>query len=54
MTRMSRPTSRGCNPTLGSSSTKSVLTSDAPRQVVRLTRSISPPESVRVGRSRLR
>ena len=33
------------SPTVGSSMTKSVLTNDAPRQVVRLTRSISPPES---------
>ena len=54
ITRTSRPTSRGCKPTLGSSMTKSVLTSDAPRQVVRLTRCISPPLSVRVERSSVR
>jgi hypothetical protein len=54
ITRMRRPTSRGCRPMLGSSRTKRVFTSDAPRQVVRFTRSTSPPLSVRVGRSRLR
>ena len=41
---MSRSVSRGCNPTLGSSRTNSVFTNRVPRQVVRLTRSVSPPD----------
>src|ERR1044071_709213 len=47
ITRTSRPTSRGCKPMLGSSITNSVLTSDAPRHVVRFTRCASPPLKVR-------
>src|SRR2546423_1694554 len=49
ITRTSRPISRGCRPTLGSSMTNNVFTSDAPRQVVRFTRWTSPPLRVRVG-----
>ncbi len=54
MIATSRSMSRGWRPTLGSSMTKSVSTSDVPRQPVRFTRSTSPPESVRDGRSGVR
>ena len=43
--------SRGWSPTVRSSSTNRVSVREAPRQVVKLTRSISPPERERVGRS---
>ena len=54
MMAMRRSMSRGCRPTLGSSRTKSVSTSEVPRQLVRLTRWTSPPESVLDGRSSVR
>ena len=54
MIATSLPMSLVWRPTLGSSMTKSVSTSDVPRQLVRLTRSTSPPESVLDGRSGVR
>lgn len=54
MAEIRREVSLGCRPTVGSSSTNSVSVREAPKQVVRLTRSISPPERVRVARSELR
>ena len=54
ITSMTRPMSRGCRPMEGSSSTKSVLTSEVPSAVVRLMRWTSPPDSVRDWRSSVR
>ena len=54
ITSTTRWMSRGCRPIEGSSSTKSVLTSDVPSAVVRLMRCTSPPESVRLWRSSVR
>ena len=54
ITPITRPMSRGCRPIEGSSSTKSVFTSEVPSAVVRLMRCTSPPESVRDWRSSVR
>ena len=53
-TPMRRPVSRGCNPTLGSSSTNKVFTKEAPKHVVKVTRMTSPPLRLRVDRSKFK
>ena len=54
MTSTIRWISLGCRPIEGSSSTKSVLTREVPKAVVRLIRCTSPPDSVRLCRSSVR
>ncbi len=53
-TPRSRSTSRGCKPTVGSSSTNIAPFSVAPSALVSATRWVSPPESVREVRSKER
>ncbi|OPZ09299.1 MAG: hypothetical protein BWZ10_02568 [candidate division BRC1 bacterium ADurb.BinA364] len=53
-TFINRSVSRGCSPTVGSSSTYSVWVSAPPSAVAKLIRWASPPERVRVCRAKVR